>query len=95
MNIFYVYILANQHHTVFYTGFTDNLERRVYEHKNKLLQGFTKKYNIDKLLYYEKFRTAEEALHREKQIKKYKRAWKENLINSINSDWRDLYEDFV
>jgi hypothetical protein len=60
MDKFYVYLLSNQHHTVFYTGFTDNLERRVYEHKNKLLKSFTNKYNIDKLLYYEEFSSAED-----------------------------------
>jgi len=93
MEKFYIYILANQHHTVFYTGFTGDLERRVLEHKNGLLKSFTKKYNIDKLLYYEEFFGAAEAKHRERQIKKYKRAWKENLINSINPTWKDLYDD--
>jgi len=63
-------------HTVFYTGFTDDLERRVYEHKHRLLKGFTKKYNCDKLVYHEEFTTAEEALHREKQIKRYRYDWK-------------------
>jgi putative endonuclease len=95
MGKFFVYILSNQHHTVFYTGFTDNLERRVYEHKNGLLESFTRKYNINKLLYYEELSSADEAKHREKQIKKYKKAWKENLINSINPSWKDLYETFV
>ncbi|MEM6840833.1 MAG: GIY-YIG nuclease family protein [Bacteroidota bacterium] len=95
MGRFYVYILTNRHHTVFYTGFTDDLERRVYEHKHRLLEGFTKKYNCNKLVYYEEFTTAEEALHREKQIKRYRRDWKKNLINSINPQWRDLYQDFT
>jgi len=95
MSKFYTYLLSNQHHTVYYCGFTNDLERRVYEHKNGLLEGFTKKYNINKLLYYEEFPTAEEAEHREKQIKKYKKAWKENLINSKNPTWRDLYDDFT
>lgn len=100
MNRFYVYILTNHHHTVFYTGFTDDLEPRVYEHKHRLLEGFTKKYNCgvppsDKLVYYEEFISAEEALHREKQIKRYLRNWKKSLINSINPTWRDLYEDFL
>ena len=95
MSNFYVYILSNLRHTVFYTGFTDDLERRVYEHKHQLLPGFTKKYHCHKLLYYEEFPDAESALHKEKQIKKYKRAWKENLIQNINPEWRDLYEDFV
>jgi putative endonuclease len=94
MDKFYVYLLSNQHHPVFYTGFTDDLERRVYEHKNKLLKSFTNKYNIDKLLYFEEFSSADDAKHREKQLKKYPRDFKFNLINSINPEWRDLYEDF-
>src|SRR5690349_6534948 len=94
MEKFYVYLLSNKHHTVFYVGFTSDIERRVFEHKNGLLKSFTKKYNIHKLLYYEEFSNAEDAKHREKQIKKYKREWKENLINSINPTWKDLYDDF-
>jgi putative endonuclease len=94
MDKFYVYLLSNKHHTVFYTGFTDDLERRVYEHKNKLLKSFTNKYNIDKLLYYEEFTTADDAKHREKQLKKYTREFKFNLINSMNPEWKDLYEGF-
>ncbi len=95
MSNFYVYLLSNPHHTVFYTGFTNDLERRVYEHKHKVYAGFTKKYNCNKLLYYEELEDAASALHREQQIKRYKRAWKENLINSINPEWRDLYEDLI
>jgi putative endonuclease len=76
-------------------GFTDDLERRVYEHKHELLEGFTKRYNIHKLLYFEEYSSAEEAKHREKQLKKYSREWKENLINTINPMWKDLYDDFV
>jgi putative endonuclease len=95
MEKYFVYILSNRHHTVFYTGFTDDLERRVFEHRNKLLEGFTKKYNIYKLLYFEEMPSAEEAKHREKQLKRYKREWKKNLINSINPEWRDLYDDFL
>ncbi len=94
MSRYYVYILTNRHHTVLYTGFTNDVGRRVYEHKHKLRAKFTKKYNCDKLLYYEEFTSAEEALHREKQIKRYRRGWKKNLINSLNPEWRDLYEDF-
>lgn len=94
MDKFYVYILSNQHHTVFYTGFTNDLESRVYEHKNKLLKSFTKKYNIDKLLYFEEFASADEAKHRERQIKKYTREFKKNLIDSINPGWNDLYDSF-
>jgi putative endonuclease len=78
-----------------YTGFSDDVERRTYEHKIKLRKSFTKKYNCSKLVYYEEHPTMKEALHREKQIKRYKREWKENLINSINPEWRDLYDDFI
>ncbi len=92
---YYVYILSNKHHTVFYTGFTDDIARRVWEHKNKIYKGFTSKYNCDKLLYYEEFNNKEDALHREKQMKKYKRDWKFNLINSINPEWKDLYDDLI
>lgn len=95
MNLYYVYILANRHHTVFYTGFTNNLGRRVYEHKHGLNEGFTKKFNCHHLLYYETFTSAQEGLHREKQIKRYRRAWKKNLINTMNPAWKDLYEDFL
>ena len=78
-----------------YTGFTDDIERRVYEHREKIYKGFTAKYNCYKLLYFEAFKEKNEALHREKQLKKYLREWKENLINSMNPQWRDLYEDFL
>jgi putative endonuclease len=94
MEKFYVYILSNKRYTVLYTGFTDDLERRIYEHKNKLLDGFTKTYNVNILLYYEEFNSADEAKQREIQIKKYTREFKRNLINSINPTWRDLYDDF-
>ena len=92
---YFVYILTNKNHTVFYTGFADDLERRVYEHKNKIYEGFTSRYNVDKLVYYEEFTDLDSAKHREAQIKRYKRSWKENLINEMNSEWRDLYEDFL
>ena len=92
---YFVYVLTNKNHTVLYTGFTDDLERRTYEHKNKILKGFTVRYNVDKLVYYEEFNEKESAMSRERQLKKYKRHWKENLINEINPHWRDLYEDFI
>jgi putative endonuclease len=94
VNSYYVYIITNNHHTVLYTGFTDDVEQRTYEHKIKLRKSFTKNYNCSKLVYYEGFRTMKEALHREKQIKRYKHEWKENLICSVNPEWRDLYDDF-
>ncbi|MEM9857314.1 MAG: GIY-YIG nuclease family protein [Bacteroidota bacterium] len=95
MNKFYVYILTNHpRHTVLYVGFTDNLERRIYEHKNKIFRGFTAQYDCDKLVYFEEFSDKEEALLREKQLKKYKRQWKEDLINEMNNEWKDLYDNY-
>jgi putative endonuclease len=88
---YYVYILTNKNNTVLYTGITNNLKRRIYEHREKLVEGFTKKYNIKKLVYFEVFRDAENAILREKQIKAGSRARKERLINTLNPDWRDLY----
>lgn len=94
MNRYYVYILSNQSHKVFYTGFTNDLGRRIEEHKTKVVKGFTEKYNCNKLLYFEEFKDKDEALHREAQIKRYLKEWKKNLIYSINPEWRDLAEDF-
>ena len=94
MNKYWVYILSNLSHKVYYTGFTNDLGRRIEEHKNKVVKGFTEKYNCDKLLYYEEFKDKDEALHREKQVKRYPRDWKNNLISVMNPDWRDLSEDF-
>jgi len=92
---FYVYIITNQHHTVLYTGFTDDLERRIREHKNKVHKGFAARYNCHKLVYYEDFNNPDDALHRERQIKRYKRVWKINLIESMNKEWEDLYKRFA
>ena len=85
--------MTNRTSTVLYTGVTNNLRRRVYEHKQKLVEGFTKKYNVVKLVDYEVFGDCYSAIQREKQIKAGPRRKKEELINSINKDWRDLYED--
>lgn len=91
----YVYITTNKNNTVLYTGVTFDLIKRTYEHKNKFVEGFTKKYNVDKLIYFEIFEDIINAVTREKQIKKWKRAWKEDLINKNNPDWKDLYNDLV
>ena len=88
----FVYILANNHNTVLYIGVTSDLIRRVYEHKNKLVQGFTNKYNIDKLVYYEAYDDIVVAIEREKQLKFKSRKYKEKLINEFNQTWEDLYE---
>ena len=89
---YYVYILSNKTNSVLYVGVTNNLIRRVYEHKQKFVEGFTKKYNIDKLVYYEMVNDVYSAITREKQIKGYSRGKKENLIHSFNPNWDDLYE---
>jgi putative endonuclease len=90
---YYVYIMTNKGNTVLYTGVTNNLKRRVYEHREKLIEGFTKKYNIRKLVYYEIYQDIYEALKREKQIKAGSRQKKISLINGINPQWMDLYDD--
>ena len=91
---YYLYIMTNQNNTVLYTGVTNDLQRRIYEHKSKLIEGFTKKYNITKLVYYEIYEDAYTAISREKQIKGGSRQKKIDLVNSLNSGWKDLYEEF-
>lgn len=93
MKQFYVYILTSKSKTL-YTGVTNNLSRRLYEHKNKLINGFTKKYNIDKLVYYEIYNTPDEAITREKQIKGWLRKKKVALIESMNKEWMDLSNEW-
>jgi putative endonuclease len=88
---FYVYIMTNNRNTVLYTGVTNNIRKRVYEHRQKLVEGFTKKYNLVKLAYYESFGDPISAIKREKQIKAGSRKKKEDLINSVNGKWQDLY----
>jgi len=90
---FYVYILANKHNTVLYTGVTNDLRRRVYEHKSKVAGGFTRKYNIDKLVYYEVLSDPYSAITREKQIKAGSRRKKVELVEKDNPAWADLYDD--
>ena len=93
MKNYYVYIMTNSSKTL-YIGVTNDLARRGYEHKNKLIEGFTKKYNITKLVYYEIFNNIEDAIRREKQLKNWHRQWKINLIESVNKDWKDLFLEF-
>jgi putative endonuclease len=93
MKTYYVYIMTNKSKTL-YTGMTDNLERRVQEHKNKLIPGFSQKYNITKLIYYEETNDVYKAIDREKQIKGWLRAKKIALIESCNPEWRDLSLDW-
>jgi putative endonuclease len=88
--MYHVYILTNNHHTVLYTGVTNNLQRRIQEHKTKFNKGFTAKYNVSKLVYHEQFSSIREAIKREKRIKKWKREWKEELIEGVNPGWVEL-----
>lgn len=86
----YIYILTNNHHTVLYIGVTSCLEKRLYEHRNYLIPGFTSKYKLHKLVYYEWYECIEDAIHREKQLKGKTRTKKEALINSQNPRWHEL-----
>lgn len=87
-----VYILTNKYNTTLYTGVTRNLKRRVAEHKLHINQGFSDRYNTEKLVYYEEYDRLDVGIHREKQLKKWRREWKEDLINGFNPDWKDLAE---
>ena len=88
---YYTYILASKRNGTFYTGVTNDISRRVYEHKNGLADGFTKKYGITMLVYYETYQDVGDAIRKEKLIKKWKRSIKLNAIERINPDWKDLY----
>ena len=88
---YYIYFLTNKHFNVLYTGVTNDLTRRIYEHKNKLQKGFTKKYNVNCLVYYETYDSIIDAIMREKQIKGWSRKKKDELINQFNPEWKDLY----
>ena len=93
MNNFYVYIMASDRNGILYIGVTNDLMRRVYEHKQGTIEGFTKKYKVDKLVYYEVYPDPEYAIRREKQFKNWKREWKIALIEERNPEWNDLYEE--
>lgn len=90
MNPYFVYILTNKLDNVLYIGVTNNLERRMFEHRNKMINGFTKKYNLTKLVYYEETSDIHSAIEREKQLKNWHRDWKINLIDAFNPEWKDL-----
>ena len=92
--IFYVYILSNWNNKVIYVGMTNNPERRLFEHKNKLIEGFTKKYNVTKLVYFEQTGDVNTTIRREKEIKKWRREKKNILVESMNPNWDDLSEKF-
>jgi putative endonuclease len=90
---YYVYVLTNRTNKVLYVGVTNDLERRIFQHKNKLMEGFTKKYNLNKLIYYEVTQDANSAIEREKQLKNWHRDREINLIDSFNPTWKDLATD--
>ena len=91
----YVYILASSRNGTLYVGVTADLVKRVWEHKNKLIQGFSKKYGADKLVYFEQHENITEAIRREKRLKFWKRQWKIDLIEKDNPNWKDLYDDIA
>ena len=95
MDYSYVYILASKRNGTLYIGVTTGLVRRVYEHKSNLVDGFTKKYGVHILVYYEAQNNIELAIKREKQLKAWRRQWKLEFIEKNNPDWRDLYENIV
>ena len=95
MKQYFVYLLASKRNGTIYVGMTNNLIKRIYEHKNSLLEGFTSKYSVSNLVYYQIFYNVEDAIVREKQIKKWKRVWKINLIEENNPEWRDLYASIL
>ena len=92
---YYVYILASKKNGTLYVGVTSNLIKRVYEHKNDFAEGFTRKYSVHDLVYFETTESIESAILREKQLKKWNRAWKINLIEKSNPAWQDLYSELI
>jgi putative endonuclease len=95
MKKYYVYMMSNKYNTTLYIGVTNNLKRRVYEHREKLIKGFSSKYNCNKLVWYEETGNIESAILKEKRMKKWKREYKESLIREKNPEWLDLYETIV
>jgi len=95
MKTYYVYILANKRNETLYIGITNDLAKRISEHKSGMIEGFTKKYSIDKLVYYESTTDVSETIAKEKRLKKWKRQWKIDLIENSNPDWRDLSVNFL
>ena len=87
----YVYILTNKNNSTLYIGVTNDLIRRIYEHKNEFVEGFSRRYKLHKLIYYEQTDSMIQAIEREKQLKRWHRNWKINLINEKNPEWKDLY----
>jgi putative endonuclease len=92
---YFVYVLANKRQGVMYVGVTNDLARRTFEHKSKIILGFTSRYGVSKLVYYEEYSSILEARDRERALKHWRRPWKFKLIEELNPDWRDLYEDLI
>lgn len=92
---YYVYILASKPNGTLYIGMTNNLSRRTWEHRQDLVEGFTKRYNVHRLVYCESFARPRDAIQREKRLKQWNRAWKIQLIESVNPGWEDLYETLM
>ncbi|OUS27515.1 GIY-YIG nuclease [Thalassotalea sp. 42_200_T64] len=90
-----MYIISNKHNTVLYIGVTSHLVQRIYQHKEKLIEGFSKQYNLFKLVYFELYDDMESAILREKKLKRWKRDWKNELISIVNPSWKDLYPDII
>ena len=90
-----IYTITNRHNTTLYIGVTSNLVQRIYQHKNKLVEGFSARYNLNKLVFFEQLEDIDNAIIREKRLKLWKRDWKNRLINEINPNWRDLYPDLL
>jgi putative endonuclease len=95
MKSYFVYILASKRNGTLYIGITNDLAKRVYAHRQNLIDGFTKKYGVHKLVYFEETNDVNEAILREKRIKKWKREWKIKLIEKENPEWKDLYYDIT
>ena len=95
MKQYYIYILASRRNGTLYVGVTSDLLKRIYEHKQDIVDGFTKKYHVHTLVYYEVHNDIQVAIEREKQIKKWNRRWKMRLVEEMNSEWRDLYNEIV
>ncbi|MGH7902324.1 MAG: GIY-YIG nuclease family protein [Thermodesulfobacteriota bacterium] len=95
MNTYFVYIMASKRNGTLYIGVTNNLLKRVYEHKSDIVEGFTKKYSVHKLVYYEETPDIYGAFEREKRLKKWDRRWKIRLIEKFNPNWKDLYDEVI
>ena len=95
MKQYYVYMMASERNGTLYVGITSDLVKRVYQHRTKSVKGFTEKYDVEKLVYYEVYDDPENAIRREKRLKKWNRQWKVDLIGKSNPDWHDLYEEIT